>query len=209
MRKVLPLTVLVNFLILSLAALLPTSAVSVTPSSGTLAANSTQTISIVASPPSGAEAVQIRLLVTGDATVTGYTGPSGVEWSPGPIGVCAGSTTYTSTQVCADLANSGTIATGQSLGSFTIITGDEGGTVTIVRDTDNGYLVSSVIEPQTGTVGTYSIGSSTLTALPNTAITDDPKYVIIFGALSLITLGIFVYKISPFIMKKERKEFNY
>ena len=203
MKKSLPIFVIV-FTFLMNSTLV--GAVSLSPSSGALPAGATQTINIVASPPSGADAVQVRLVLTGDATITGYTGPSGAQWSPGAIGVCTGSATFTSTQVCVDLANSGTIVSGESLGSFTIRTGSEGGSVTIVRDTDNGYLVSSVIQSQAGTVGTYSIGSSSLSVLPNTAIVDSPKYIILMGALSLILLGIVVYNVYPVFKQSEETQ---
>ncbi|MBN1331786.1 hypothetical protein JW978_02770 [Candidatus Dojkabacteria bacterium] len=194
MKKLLPVLLIVFLVIMNIPS---AQAVSLSPSSGTLPASATQRINIIASPPSGADAVQIRLILTGSATITSYTGPTGAAWSPGPIGVCSGSTTFTSTRVCVDLANSGTITSGESLGSFTIATGAEGGSVSIARDTDNGYLVGVSIVPQTGTVGTYSIGSSSLSLLPNTAIVDNPRYIILMGALSLILLGVTVYRVYP------------
>lgn len=171
-------------------------AVSLSPASGTLAANSTQNINIVASPPANAEAVQIRLTLTGDATITGYTGPTDSAWNPGAIGVCAGNTTYTTTQVCVDLANSGTIETGESLGTISVTTGASG-SFTISRADGNGYLVNDVIQEQTGMVGTYTIGS--VTQLPDTSIVDEPKYVIVLGALSIILTGVVVFRVYPYL----------
>ncbi|MBD3280912.1 hypothetical protein GF389_05325 [Candidatus Dojkabacteria bacterium] len=102
------------------------------------------------------------------------------------------------------MANSGTIESGESLGSFTIRTGDVGDSVSIVRASENGYLVGSVMESQTGTVGTYTVGTSTVTTLPATAIIEDPKYVIVLGALSLIFAGLLIYRIYPILKNNEK-----
>lgn len=200
-----------TLLVLVSSMLVSVNAVSLSPSSGTLPANTTSTIQIIASGPAGSEGVQIRLTLTGNATITGYTPPAGAEWGPGGIGVCSGGTMYTSTQVCVDLANTGIIASGTSLGSIQVTT-EGSGTVIITRDSTNGYLVGKNIEFQTGTAGTYTIGGSVY--LPNTAINDDPRTLIIGGSLIVMMTGVMIYMVYPdirvyFVEKRWRQNLRF
>lgn len=165
-------------------------AVSMSPASGTVAVNSSQTLAIVATPPSGSTAVQVRLTVSG-ATITNYTLPSSSSWLSIPA--CGGGAAFTSTQICIDLSktDASNIASGESLGTVTIQI-PASGSVTFTRGSENAYLVGSNLQFSTGTAGTYTIGASS--NLPNTALfdADNARY---FGAglvLAGATLVIYV-----------------
>lgn len=215
------LSTIISFTILILLTS-PASAVSVSPNSGTVSSSSTQTIEILASPNvSNAKAVALRLTVS-NGTITGYTSPP-ESANFLTLGACNGSgAKYTATEVCVDLAKTGTnqLSSGESIGSITVQFGASG-TTTVTAADDNGYLAEGEVNvnPQTGQLASFTIsttggggGTSPTTPggvnpttpggvnpttpggeLPKTAITDYPIAAFGGAAAVLFGAGLYIY----------------
>ncbi|MCA9381048.1 hypothetical protein KC678_02185 [Candidatus Dojkabacteria bacterium] len=185
---------------LTFAVMVSVNAVSISPSSGSFAAGSTQTFTIVANPPAtGYNAAAVNLTF-GGMTVTGYTPPSGGEFViPG----CTGGTNFTSTQVCINIAATDDFVAGDSLGTVTVTVGS-GTTASITKDSGTEYTgvgVSTVAS--TGSAGNYTITSSTsggtttnggsVTVLPNTATNNSSSIGLVLAGLTFLSLGALSY----------------
>lgn len=188
-------------MMLTYAITLSVSAITISPSSGTYAAGSTQTFTIVAAPPAtGYNAAAINLTFSG-MTVTGYTAPSGGQFViPG----CTGGTNYTSTQVCVNIASTEDFVAGDTLGTITVTMGSNS-SATITKDSGTEYTgvgVSTVAS--TGSGGTYTITSSTsggttnnggtVTVLPNTSSGSNAGGIaLMFAGFTFLSLGALSY----------------
>jgi hypothetical protein len=193
----------------------PLYAVVATPSTATGAPGSQVTIQLTASAPSGsnANAVAIRLNVA-NATVTSFTPATGGSWV-GSTGDCTGGTSFTSTTVCASLASSSPIPAGTPLGTLVVQLGSAG-TATITRGTGNAYSDGTDTFADEGALASFSVsgtgggnnnagGNNLPSTLPETSFGNDlPKILAILSSLSLITLGVYLYKLS-FIQNTNEK----
>ncbi|HEX9804485.1 MAG TPA: hypothetical protein VGA67_02290 [Candidatus Dojkabacteria bacterium] len=163
------------------------SAFTLDPSSGSFSQGSSYQLEILANPPENAEAIEVILNFTGGITITGYTEPDDSSWGPGAIGSCnVSNDTFTSNSVCFGLAKSvGFISNGESLGVITL-TADSMGDVTAIKASGNGYVVSSVLQADSGTPGIYQVVLSG--SLPETAFTKG-QYGILLGS-GMVLAGI-------------------
>ena len=186
--------------IFAFCALFPTlnlKAVTMNPSSGTYAPGTQVTITVTASPTgAGSNAVAIRLTLT-NATVVSFTPVTGGSWV-GATQDCAGPAYYTSTTVCASLAKSTDIVSGETLGTLVIQLANTSGTATITRASGNVYSDGVTSYANNGTAATFTISSSGPVSLPNTALTDSQSGVVIVSSILLIAVGAALIRLKPF-----------
>jgi len=176
--------------------LLRLKAVTMNPSSGTYAPGAQVTITVTASPTgAGSNAVAIRLTLT-NATVVSFTPVTGGSWV-GATQDCAGPAYYTSTTVCASLAKSIDIVSGETLGTLVIQLANSTGTATVTRASGNVYSDGVTSYANNGTAATFTISSSGGTTLPDTALTDSQSGIILLSSILLIGVGAFLIKLKP------------
>lgn len=172
-------------------------AVTMSPSSGTYAPGSQITITVTASPTgSGSNAVAIRLTLT-NATVVSFTPVTGGSWV-GATQDCAGPAYYTTNTVCASLAKSSSIVTGETLGTLVIQLANTSGTATITRASGNVYSDGVTSYANNGTAAAFTISSNGSTPLPETAFEDDQSKIIILSSFLLVLTGLVLFRLKPF-----------
>jgi hypothetical protein len=167
------------FLIISLLALLvpfSVNAMTLSPDSGTYGPQSVINVTVRAVPQSGENAVALRIQGSG-LTITGYTPPSG--WTV-TTPDCAGSTYFTSTNVCASLGKTAGITTNESLGIITVRLSDSG-SATLTGLAGNAYSDGTDTRAITGTLATFTIDTDLPTTLPVTSINDSVNSILLAG----------------------------
>lgn len=203
-----------TILVLTLLVLSPntTSALTLSPSSGTFPVSGNKTITVNASSNRPTTTVQLRLIVN-NAKVVSVSGAGGNLLA---IGVCDSngssfrSISATKYEICADLAStSAPIANGTPLVSVTLASlSSTGGSFTIEGGAENGYVTGSELtEPKTGVLGSFVFGtSSNVTVLPNTALSDYmPDRGILGGAILISGFISLAVAIKIFLLDKRRE----
>ncbi len=189
-------------------------AVSVSPSSGTFPISGNKTISIVAKPTSASSGIKLRLVVD-NAKVVSYNQPTGGVLS---IGVCDSngsmfrSVSSTKYEICVDMAKTGgsSFTTGTSLGSIVVASlNSSGGSFTISGGTNNGYLTAgNGVSSSTGVLGSYTFSNSSVSVLPNTAISDYmPSRGILGAAILFSGLVSMAVAVKVFLLDKRKELF--
>lgn len=170
-------------------------AATVSPSSGSYNYGSQITLTLAASNVlSGQTAINLDLSFT-NATVVSYTAPSGGSWSTALAGTpqCNGTALYSSTKVCAALAKtSGTIVSGESLGTVTIKFDKLTGSSTVVKTSNNEYINGDTDESEidSGTAATFTVTGT----IPDTSLKDPVGRLIALGGVILVVIGLFLYR---------------
>lgn len=182
------LVVLFCFVSIGVLSITKVKAVTLSPNSGTRGANATETISVSANPQAGEQLVKLDLTVT-NGTVLGFTADSFFDTV---LGECGGGAKYTASSVCVSITSAtATLTSGQHLGNISIKWGASG-TATIVATSENQYLNSSSnIRVDSGTKGTYTLGTIPSTPLIS-AQTDE--YLLITAGVAVITFGVYLIK---------------
>lgn len=183
-----------SFLLVGMIYTVSASAFTLSPASGQLSTNQTQTVQILANRTT-VNAATLRLTVA-NGTISNYVDGNGVLG----IGECAGSAKSTATTVCVSVASTGgNFTSGQVLGTFTLTkTGTTAATITASAGSQyvDGTAVSGVLATYsaastttTGGTTTSTTGSTTGT-LPNTASSSfAPTNIVILGLL-IIAIGL-------------------
>lgn len=196
MKIVTKLSIFFAFIITAIFPVVKLHAVTMNPSSGTYAPGTQVTITVTAAPTgAGSNAVAIRLTLT-NATVVSFTPVTGGTWV-GATQDCAGPAYYTSTTVCASLAKSVPIVSGETLGTLVIQLANTSGTATITRASGNVYSDGVTSYANNGTAATFTISGSGGTTLPDTALTDTQSGIIIGASVLLIAVGAALIKLKP------------
>lgn len=189
-------------------------AVSLSPANGTFPISGNKTINLVANPPAATSGLQLRLTVN-NAKIISYTEPTGNVLT---IGVCDSngnmfrSVSSTKYEVCVDMAKTGgtTFTTGSSLGSLVVASlNSSGGSFTITGDSENGYLTTgNDISASSGTLGSYTFSNSSVSVLPNTAISDYmPNRGILGAAILFSGVVSMAVAIKVFLLDKRKEVF--
>ena len=164
-------------------------AISITPATGSYNVGGSTNFTLTASDVTdNISAIQLRLHVEG-GTIASYATDS----QHLAIGVCLGGNSYTSTDICVDIANGSGILPGDTVGTFTVDWTTAGSFTFSKTGTNyiNGTTQESV--PDDGNIGTYTILEVTATPtpqiLPRTA-NDNNGFMILLG-LMIVTIGIY------------------
>jgi len=179
------------------------------PASGTVTVGGTQAIDIIATNPPATGSASIRITVPGSLlNVTGYSDGVGTL----TFGACSGNS-YTTTQVCADVALSGpgNFTNGQVLGTFTV-QGIANGVANVGFVANNKYYGQA---DYTGTGATFTVGSGggspvdgvgavSGEQLPSTGVFDDKNF--LWYGLTLVSGGFLVYSFNK---KRTQKALNH
>lgn len=173
------------------------SAVTMNPSSGAYVPGAQLSITVTAAPTgAGSNAVAIRLSLT-NASVVSFTPVTGGSWV-GQTQDCAGPSYFTATTVCASLAKSVPIVSGETLGTLVIQFSNSPGIASIERTSGNAYSDGLSTFPSTGNAATFTISSSGSSGgLPNTAITDPQGLLIVSVSVLLVATGFVLIKLKP------------
>lgn len=203
MKKILSALVSVVFF-LSVAAVPVLATVTVDPASGNVVAGQSYSFTVaVTSPPATAEAVQLRLTITG-GSFTNFE-PDSAFIAGAQCSTPGGNEYYYQSEICVDLASGATITSGETLGSGTfVVDPNVTSPVVITKGSENLYVLANASEvADTGTAATFTIGSTGgSNLLPDTAIFDNELYNKITYGIALIWIGALgVYLNNKFIIK--------